>query len=864
MADELNFQVAAEGFGSYLDGILPAEIATSAGAFSATMQQIRNILSVDFEKFAQVAYSTEVVNAGLNLVNGSDIPTNLNEAQQGYNITSIGSGPYGTYTMSDFFGCMSGLPYMWNDILSGISGLQTTKLRNIYQELFLAVTWDKAYCTISTNAYYVNITQYTLNASNPDYPAIDPVNPYIQCGTGVPTTDYLCTPREDDLYYTVTITAGPIGGGYGRGTAPAPTVTLSPNNCNASVITTVGTNNSDAQSLGGGTFGRISFTINNGSPFKYKTVINSSNNNPPSLTGSNAPPVESIRVDAPPTATLAVTPSGAVATGGSNVTGDTYYSVGSPSAGTIGWPAMNSSAVQPYINQANAEIANIRTTQPYKSYLLNTVYNAAGTQLKIEQRARFTGIPPVPTKGFGDAAGRDDFLNIYPTSLSVFVDSVPFLAQNTRPHMYAQTLEAISNVNTVGGQSIIAMMRQERNAARLQEIGIDLDNNIPGDYDPEVAKMLISNGTVPNTPEGISVTGINGNPKNPITNYTIPSSLFVPKTGGIGSSGFSGFSGFSGVNPTNVISPKPLGFYDPNTTQFKVTPATSAIGQFSPLQQLVNLQNNNVNSRNLLGPANNGTGPAAPKIIPSNASKLNGTALSPNSINPNPNQVPLNFQTGTNNLGPGVGPGTGSTPASAGGSSISLTGSGGALTPVSNPTTGLTPVNNPSGSASPATLLQRILLGGNNSTNLVNPVSPILNNLLNPAEITFGVVPTALDNLLNPNEINSGIGSTGLDDLLGPAGINLGIGPGLITAPLSETEPIVVVNTGPQLPIGVGTPIDIGKAIIPGSLAGSKATNLLPSNLNAAYIASTLIPSTLSVQEAIEDVIRCNCDCWVD
>lgn len=822
MADELNFQVAAEGFGSYLDGILPAEIATSAGAFSATMQQIRNILSVDFEKFAQVAYSTEVVNTGLNLVNGSDIPTNLNEAQQGYNITSIGSGPYGTYTMSDFFGCMSGLPYMWNDILSGISGLQTTKLRNIYQELFLAVTWDKAYCTISTNAYYVNITQYTLNASNPDYPAIDPVNPYIQCVTGLPTTNYLCTPREDDLYYTVTITAGPIGGGYGRGTAPAPTVTLSPNNCNASVITTVGTNNSDAQSLGGGTFGRISFTINNGSPFKYKTVINSSNNNPPSLTGSNAPPVESIRVDAPPTATLAVTPSGTVATGGSNVTGDTYYSVGSPSAGTIGWPAMNSSAVQPYINQANIEIANIRTTQPYKSRLLNTVYDAAGTQLRIEQRARFTGIPPVPTTGFGDVSGRDDFLNIYPTALSIFVDSIPYLSQNTRPHMYAQTLEAISNVNTVGGQSVIAMMRQERNAARLQEIGIELDNNIPGDYDPEVAKMLISNGTVPNTPEGITVTGINGNSRNPTTNYTIPSSLFVPTlNSSLGSSGSSGFSGFSGISPLNVISPKPLGFYDPNTTQFKATPETSKVGQFSPLQQLLNLQNTNINNRNLLGPSNNGTGPAVPNLVPTSASRLNGIELSPNSVNPDPNQIPLNFQTGTNNLGP-----VGNIPS----------GLGGALTPLSNPTTGLTPAN--LGSQPPASLLQQILLGDPNA-------------ISDPS-----VVPTPIGSIVStPNS---------LDNLLGPAGINLGTGSGIIAPPLAETEPILVVTTGPQLPIGIGTPIDIGKATTPGSLAGSKATNLLPSNLNAAYIASTLTPSTLSVQEAIDDVIRCNCDCWVD
>jgi hypothetical protein len=33
------------------------------------MQQIRNILAVDFEKFAQVMQSTEITNAGFNLIN---------------------------------------------------------------------------------------------------------------------------------------------------------------------------------------------------------------------------------------------------------------------------------------------------------------------------------------------------------------------------------------------------------------------------------------------------------------------------------------------------------------------------------------------------------------------------------------------------------------------------------------------------------------------------------------------------------------------------------------------------------------------------------------------------------------------------
>lgn len=693
MADELNFQVSAEGFGSYLDGILPSDVAVTAGAFSASMQQIRNILNVDFEKFAQVASSTEVVNTGLNLVNGSDIPTNLNEAQQGHNIVALGSGPYGTYTMSDFFGCMSGLPYMWGDIQSGILGIQTTKLSNIYLELFLAVTWERAVVGITQTRYNVLIQPYIP-------PTYDPLPPYGLIDPG--------QPRIDDWYYTVASSLEQVGGGYGRGTAPAPTISFTPNNCGASATCTIGTNNALAASMGGGTFGRVSsYSFNPGSAYKYTTTSVNSYSPPPAPTA----PTEYVTIQSAPTATLAVLSNGQRATGGTNTLGTQRDTTGGTSVLETGWPGMNS-IVQAYIGQANTEVANIRTLNPYKSKNLNTVYNAAGTQLKIEQRARFSGIAPVPI-------GRDDFLNQYPTALSVFVDAIPYLAQDTRPHMYAQTLEAISNVNTVGGQSIIAMARQERNAARLQEIGIELDNNIPGEYDAEIAKLIIANGIVPVGVEGINVDGINGNIQNPTTTYTLPSSLMRPSTDG-----------------ASVVTPAPRGYYDPNTLQIKSTPSKSTAGQLSTIQQLLNLQNSATNNVNLLGPSRNGTGPAIPKANENNT--VLGSIPGANSVNPKPNQAPLNLQTGSVNTGP---------------------------------------------------------IGE-----------------------------------LNPQSF----------------------------------ETIAVVSAGPVLPIGLGTPVDIGKSFVPGSLAGSNSSNLIPPNLNSAYTSSTLTPSTLSVQEAIDDVILCNCDCWVD
>lgn len=533
-----NYNDIPTGFGAYLRNILPSDQAIAAGAFQYSMRQIRNIEYCDFEVFAQVVKGMELT-TDLPLTNGTNKPTSQEATTFSKTVCALGSGPFGTYTLSDMFGCMSGLPYPWAVLQGQISQLATQKLFNIYNQLFLAVTWEKAYCTITVNPYYVNQQPYIANAPNPDYPAIDPVNPYIQCGTGTPTTDPMCQPRIDDLYYTVTISVGDSGGGYGRGTAPTPTVTLSPNNCGASVTTTIGTNDADAASNSGGTFGRVTFSINNGGSYNYGTATNNVDNSPPNQSsGPYAPPVESIRVDAPPTATLAVTAGGAIATGGTNTTGDTYYSVGSPSIGTAGWASPMNTVVGDYITQANAEITSIQQNNVTTAAQCNIVWNLIGSNLKREQRTRYTGLVPVPVP-------KDYFLNTYPMSLYTFVDSVPQLAQDTRPHMAAQTIEAITNTSSVGGQSAIAMMRQERNQTRLQSVGIQLDNNMPSELTPTELKTLLTNGTIPGAVEGIPSP--NGNEYTPpawpgnldptrpgVITLPDPGGIYVPPPGGIG------------------------------------------------------------------------------------------------------------------------------------------------------------------------------------------------------------------------------------------------------------------------------------------------------------------------------------------
>jgi len=133
----VNIQIIPEGFGSYLRGILPDDVATSAGAFGASMQQIKNITKTPIEKFAQVVANMETTN-GLPLVNGTNVPTDVPEAQTALNLVALGNGPYNTYTYSDFFGCMSGLPYPWQELQNLIQNIQTTALETIYSDLYAA------------------------------------------------------------------------------------------------------------------------------------------------------------------------------------------------------------------------------------------------------------------------------------------------------------------------------------------------------------------------------------------------------------------------------------------------------------------------------------------------------------------------------------------------------------------------------------------------------------------------------------------------------------------------------------------------------------------------------------------------------
>jgi hypothetical protein len=141
-----------------------------------------------------------------------------------------------------------------------------------------------------------------------------------------------------------------------------------------------------------------------------------------------------------------------------------------------------------------------------------------------------------------------------------------------------------------------------------------------------------------------------------------------------------------------------------------------------------------------------------------------------------------------------------------------------------------------------------------------------------------------IDDTLTPLEQTSLIANGVLPDTL-PATLVQGLDNTIQPNPMGfyddNTEDYnLTVLTPPEVPIGIlpdtgqeyfpassGTPIGTlvtGAAIEPGSLAGSPYTRLIDPNLNPVYTSNTLTPSTYSITDAINEVIHCNCDCWIE
>lgn len=619
-------QLQPTGFDSYLVGILPNDVAIAAGAFSVSMLQIKNITSIPIEKLAQVVNNLETT-VGLNLVAGSSVPVNTPLADTATSLIALGTGPQGTYTTSDFFGCMSGLPYPWSafgsdrGIKTMINNLETTKLYNIYHEMYLATTWQPASTTVQQKWVYEIVVPYVapigisvgtfvpgqVYTVGPDLgtdftllgaPNNTPGTTFMATGSG----DFNSLSITSDLNYTITdlgdtdwnavagttgvtysvgstitaVAAAPgtgsaiqgsssavdwstgvqeeydwfyqlsfqladTGGGYSRGTATIPKVTITPNNVKASAISFIEPDDRYAASAaaGGGTFGRLTkLVVNNGSRYKFAHSVQNNYPGPPNVPPRPDMPEEKVSIEAPPVDSLPVTGSG-ISTGGKNVPGLVYSYLGLVSSGTQGWTEPMNNVVQQYIGQANNEILSIKSARGPDTDYLNKLWDITGTQLTIEQKARALLYIPVPVP-------RNLYMSMFPMTQYTFVDAIATYALNTSPNMSAQTLEAISNLSTIGGQSIVGVMRESRNKTRLSYVGVSLDNNIPSSLSGESISALIANGTLPTAQPGSGIN-ING------VEYTIPATLVqVDSTG-------------------TLVQPEPIGSYNPDTNTYTTT-----------------------------------------------------------------------------------------------------------------------------------------------------------------------------------------------------------------------------------------------------------------------------------------------------
>jgi hypothetical protein len=117
-----------------------------------------------------------------------------------------------------------------------------------------------------------------------------------------------------------------------------------------------------------------------------------------------------------------------------------------------------------YITQANTEITTIRNNNTAAATELNTLWSQIGTNLTKETASRAAALPSNATSTI--------------TSVLSFVDNINFYALDTAQYQSSAVLEAIANTTNLGGQSLIALMREIRNANRLGLCGLELDNNI--------------------------------------------------------------------------------------------------------------------------------------------------------------------------------------------------------------------------------------------------------------------------------------------------------------------------------------------------------------------------------------------------
>jgi hypothetical protein len=137
----VNPQVKAlsEPLATDLAGIIPESIATACAAFSVSMQQVKNIMQTNIEKFALAVVDLELTNLALpdlNTTTGTAV--NIAAANKLLGSLALGSGNSGTFQQCDYMGASSGYPYtQWlQKSQELIATVPTDNLQQTYKELY--------------------------------------------------------------------------------------------------------------------------------------------------------------------------------------------------------------------------------------------------------------------------------------------------------------------------------------------------------------------------------------------------------------------------------------------------------------------------------------------------------------------------------------------------------------------------------------------------------------------------------------------------------------------------------------------------------------------------------------------------------
>lgn len=391
----------------YLGGSLPIEIAIPASSFAYTMQQVKYIKQMNFQKFAQTVSQLEVTNRGLPLINSADgVPGSRVAADDALYLTALGSGNSGTYTMVDFIGNMSGDQYnvLYANIIPLIRTLQTELLFTIY-----SIIYDLALSIVTYGLIFYRSTRNDPPFPDPPYPSQSGTTIIMADTSGIAINQYV----------------------YGSG-IPSNTI----------VTNISGLNVTFNQSVG---------------PLPSSTSLEFRSE--PGLIDKTA--------------------------------------------------------------EANAEITRISGYAGSTMDLLNYLWDNLGRMLSLQQRAVVFSAPS--PQQITQGTNRSD--------LYEFVRLLEIWANDTEYKEIARSIERISDTTTLAGQSIIAILREARNASRIGQIGGVLDNDVSDSLKTQTAsaQATVTNGKV------TAVTMINNgggydltNPPRIYINGVLPPSGIAP------------------------------------------------------------------------------------------------------------------------------------------------------------------------------------------------------------------------------------------------------------------------------------------------------------------------------------------------